>query len=305
VVDDRVQLRSRAIRRVLGWVLVLNVLVAATKLVIGFRIGSLSLQADGVHSCLDGSSNVVGLIGITLGARPPDRSHPYGHQRFETLAAVGIGLLIGASLIEILQRAIAGLMGASEAPLVDWTAAAAVIVTVIVNLFITRYESRRGRELRSNILAADAQHTASDALAALAVLAGFAGVKAGFLWADPVAALVVAVFIAKTSWMVLRANFSVLTDRAVLDPLLVHRVVLAVDGVRGAHRIRSRGSIDAVSVDLHVHLDPHTPLGEAHAKTHEVAGALRDAFPEVSDVLIHTEPADGRERDASSISPGD
>jgi divalent metal cation (Fe/Co/Zn/Cd) transporter len=104
--------------------------------------------------------------------------------------------------------------------------------------------------------------------------------------------------------MVLRANFSVLTDRAVLDPIQVHRVALSVAGVRGAHHIRSRGSVDAVSVDLHVHLDPHIELRVAHEKTHEVVQALRDAFPEVSDVLIHTEPADGRERDSSRIVPG-
>jgi cation diffusion facilitator family transporter len=282
----------------------LNLGVAATKLVIGYRIGSLSLQADAVHSCLDASSNVVGLVGITLGARPPDRGHPYGHQRFETLAAVGIGLLIGASLIEILQRAVAGFWGSGPAPRVDWFAAAAVVVTVIVNIGISRYEARRGRELRSNILAADAEHTASDALAALAVLVGFAGVVAGFWWADPLAALVVAGYIGRTAWKVLRANFSVLTDRAVLDPLEVHRVALSVPEVRGAHRIRSRGSIDAVSLDLHIHLDPELQLQAAHQKTHEVAQALRDAFPEVSDVLIHTEPADGRERDSTEIAPG-
>lgn len=296
--------RSRAIRRALGWVLLLNLGVAATKLVVGYRIASLSLQADGLHSCLDASSNVVGLVGITLAARPPDRGHPYGHQRFETLAAVAIGLLIGGSLIEVLQRAVTGLLGQVETPRVDWAAAGAVLATVIANTLISRYEGRRGQQLRSNILMADARHTASDAFAAAAVLAGFVGVAAGYPWADPLAALVVAAYIAHTAWIVLSANFSVLTDRAVLDPREVHRVALTVAGVRGAHRIRSRGSTDAVSLDLHVHLDPELALRHAHEKTHEVAAALRAAFPEVHDVLIHTEPADGREQDSACIAPG-
>ena len=102
----------------------------------------------------------------------------------------------------------------------------------------------------------------------------------------------------------LRANFSVLTDRAVLDPEHVHRAALSVPGVEGAHKIRSRGSVDAVYLDLHIHLDPTLPLCEAHAKTHEVIARLHAEFPELGDVLIHTEPADGREHDQSHLVPG-
>lgn len=293
--------RSQAIKRALWGVLGLNLLVASAKLFVGWRIGAVALQADGVHSVLDASSNVVGLVGITLAARPPDTDHPYGHQRFETLAAMCIGLLIGASLIGILQRALAALRGSVAPPTVDRFAIATVVVTIAVNVLISRYEGRRGRELRSNILEADAGHTKSDAMAAVAVLVGFAGVEAGLPWADAAAALLVAGYLAKAAWMVLRANFSVLADRAVLDPAEVLRIALSVEGVKGAHKIRSRGSVDAVYLDLHIHLNPALVLQEAHEKTHQVVTRLRSEFPELADVLIHTEPADGRERGPSRL----
>lgn len=296
--------RARAIRRTLVVILGLNLLVAATKLTVGFRIDALSLIADGIHSCLDASSNVIGIIGITMASRPPDKDHPYGHRRFETVAAACIGLMIGASLVEILEPTVRGLLGHRAAPEVDLFAVLAVAGTVLVNLLISRYETRRGRELRSNVLLADSQHTMSDALAALAVLAGFGGAYLGFPLADPLAAAVVAGFIGKTAWVILRQNLGVLTDHAALDPLAVHAAVLGVPGVSGAHAIRSRGPSDSVVVDLHIQLDPAMDLAHAHQKTHEVKDALMTAFPEIDDVLIHTEPADGRERRSTHIAPG-
>jgi cation diffusion facilitator family transporter len=150
---------------------------------------------------------------------------------------------------------------------------------------------------------ADAGHTFSDALAAIAVLVSFFAVMWGLGWADLAAALVVCLFIARTAWKILAANLGVLVDHVVLDPLEVRRVVCAIEGVYGCHRIRSRGHSDHVHVDLHIHLDPMLRLLDAHAKTHEVIQAIRDHFPEVKDVVIHTEPADGRELDTSNIAP--
>jgi cation diffusion facilitator family transporter len=293
--------RDRGVAKTLWIVLGLNLLVAGTKLGVGWQIGALSLVADGLHSVLDASSNVVGLVGLSVAARPPDGGHPYGHRRFETLAAVVIGLLIGAGFLEVLRALLRGLTGDRTPPEVSWPAAAAVAATILVNVAISRYESRRGRELKSALLEADAQHTASDALAAGTVLVGFAGVAVGWGWADLVAAALVAGFIARTAWTVLRVNVGVLADEAQLDPVRVYEVAASVPGVAGAHKIRSRGASDYVHLDLHIHVDPEMPLREAHALTHKVNSALRRAFPEVHDVVIHTEPADGREKAASEF----
>ena len=301
---DRVhQERVRQIARVLWVVLVLNLAVAATKLVFGLRSGALSLFADGIHALLDASSNVIGLVGIFVAARPPDAGHPYGHRRFETIAALLIGVFIAGGMLEIGLGLFSAVQGRRAAPDITWLTAALVAVTIVANIFISRYESRRGRDLRSAVLTADAGHTMSDALGAISVLLSFAFIAVGFAWADMIAAVIVMVLIARTAYGVLRTNLGVLTDRAQLDPHEVRRIALGVEGVRGAHKIRSRGPADYVQVDLHIHVDPRMHVERAHRLTHAVADAIRDAFPDVADVIIHTEPADGREYDLQSIAP--
>lgn len=295
--------RDRSVRRVLWVVMFLNLAVAATKLILSGWTGSLSLVADGVHALLDAASNVVGLIGIRMASAPPDHEHPYGHRRFETLASLIIGFFIAAGLWEILQTIFRALTGARSTPHVTWIATAGVALTIAVNFFITKYESREARRLNSSILEADAGHTAADTLGAFAVLASFGGVALGFVWADVIAASVVAVLIARTSIRVLAPSLRVLADEARLDPTAVHKAAMSVEGVHGAHRIRSRGTPDHVHVDLHIHVDPSMSVVAAHALTHRVADSIRAAFPNVRDVVIHTEPADGRERDRASIAP--
>jgi cation diffusion facilitator family transporter len=283
------------VRRVLWIVLALNVSCSLTKLVLSSFVGSVSLFADGVHAVLDGFSNVVGLIGIAIASQPPDANHPYGHRRFETLASVVVGIFIAAGLWKIGSSVVDALMGHRTTPQVSWLSAGIVAGTIVINIFITRYEAKRGKELSSAILLADAGHTLADSWGALAVLASFAGVALGFVWADLAAAVIVGGLIARTAFGVLVPNVRSLADEARLDAKDVLSVALAVEGIRGAHKIRSRGSIDHVHVDLHIQVDAHITIEDAHALTHKVADAIRKAFPTVHDVVIHTEPADGRE----------
>ena len=297
--------RDREVRRVLLLVLGLNLSVAAIKLTLSSMTGALSLLADGIHALLDASSNVVGIVGIAVAARPADAGHPYGHRRFETLAASCIGLLILSGMAGILRGLWEGLAGRRPPPEVTSFSVALLVLTIVANFFISRYEAKKGRELRSGVLQADAGHTLSDTLGALAVLASFGATWLGFRAADLVAAVAVAVLIGRTAWSVLRESLGVLADHVRLDPLAVRNVALSVPEVRGAHKIRSRGSPDHVHVDLHIHVDPAMTVERAHRVTHDVAGAVRAAFPEVADVLIHTEPADGRENDVASIAPSD
>jgi cation diffusion facilitator family transporter len=252
---------------------------------------------------LDASSNVVGLVGIAVASRPADDGHPYGHRRFETLAALCIGVLILGGMVGVVRGLFEGLAGTRPPPRVTWVSAGLVFFTVVANFLISRYEARRGRELKSSLLQADAAHTLSDTMGATAVLVSFGAVALGVGAADLVAAVVVALLIGQTAWGILRTNLGVLADRARLDPRAVRRVAMQVADVRGAHKVRSRGSADHVHVDLHIHVDPSMTVERAHAVTHEVAAAVRTAFPEVADVIIHTEPADGRERDESSMPP--
>jgi cation diffusion facilitator family transporter len=205
-------------------------------------------------------------------------------------------LLIGCGLIGLVSETLAALKAERPAPDITLWSVGVVLGTVILNHGISRYEAARSRKLGSAVLAADAAHTASDAYAALAVLGGFGLVKLGLAWGDLLATLIVGVFIARTAWEVLRHNALVLADTAPLDAEALRAIVLSVEGVRGTHRIRSRGSPDHVLVDLHIHLDPALPLVEAHSKSHEVVRAIQRSLPQVMDVVVHAEPADGREQ---------
>jgi cation diffusion facilitator family transporter len=282
--------RQRAIARVLVLVLVANLAVAIAKLAFGAIVGGVALWADGLHSLLDGTSNIVGLVGITVASKQPDREHPYGHRRFETLAATVIGLLIALGLSGILAGLVRSMLGAGSDPHPTPLAAAVVAATAVINTVVSRIEARYGKKLQSSLLSADAAHSASDALASIVVLASFGGAALGWPWADAVAAIFVSILIARTAWRVLRHNIGVLVDRAPLDAAEIREVAIGITGVIDAHRIRSRGLADHVHVDLCVHLPPEMTLGEAHERCRAVISAIEARFPEVADVVVQSEP---------------
>ena len=284
------QARLRAVRQVLWGVLMLNLLVSALKIAVAALSGSVAAFAEVVHGILDASSNVIALVGLSYAHDPPDDRHPYGHQRFESLAALGVGVLIAAGLVEVLRALWQGLSGEREAPAVTLWAVVLMVVTVLCNLAISRYEARRGRELSSNLLTADAAHTMSDGLGVMVVLASFAGVHFGYPWMDTVAALVVAVLIGRTALGILRANAEELLDTAQLDPDEVSAIATGVAGVRHAYAIRSRGRPSQVALDLRIHVDGRMTLDAAHTLSHRVEDALRAAIAGIHDVVIHIEP---------------
>jgi cation diffusion facilitator family transporter len=282
--------RRRQVRRVFWMTLWLNALVAVAKGSYGYVSGSLTLATDSLHSILDTSSNVLALLGLRLAAAPADERHPYGRNKVEILAALGIGVLIVIGLFELASSAVHGLLWTRPPPRIGWSGFAIVIATMVVNLFVSRYEHRKAHELGSALLHADARHTQSDLYASAAVVASFVAVRAGVSWGDEVATLLVVALVARVAWEVFRENVPVLIDAAILDPGEVAAVARSVAGVSDVHRIRSRGVPSAVELDLHMLVPARTPTGDAHCIAEEVERALKVKFPEVSDVIIHIEP---------------
>jgi len=166
----------------------------------------------------------------------------------------------------------------------------AMVGTLAINVVVVRYESSAGRRLRSEVLRADAKHTKSDVWTTIAVLAALGGVWLGYPILDPVAGLVVTLFIAYACWQIAREASGVLADAIVLPEEDIRAVVESVPGVVGTEKIRTRGSEDNVFVDLHLWIDGRTPLGEAHSLSHVVKDTLMTRFPEIVDVIIHIEP---------------
>jgi cation diffusion facilitator family transporter len=281
--------RHREISNVLVRVLVLNIGVAAAKLVFGYATGAVSIISDGFHSLTDAASNIMGLVGLRAARKPPDDDHPYGHRKYETLAAAGIFVFLLFVVIEVVRAALERLAGGT-APAVTPASFVVMIVTLAINIGVVRYESRRGRELGSELLLADATHTRSDVLTSCAVLISLAAVRLGYPILDPIGGLVIAVFIAHTGIEIARDTSRILSDRVVMDEDAIRRVVMSVPDVVGSHRIRTRGSSDHVFLDLHVWVNGDTTLHEAHRISHIVKDRLMQTYPQIADAIIHIEP---------------
>lgn len=287
--------RDRQVIRVLALVFMMNILVAVAKLILGIFFGFVSLLADGLHSSLDAASNIVGWVGISMAARPPDDNHPYGHRRYEAIAGAIIGVFIALGLLEILRHAYAAWQNHSQRPEFHPILAVFVATTIVIGLAVGLYEKRQGTRLQSRVLHADAFHTLSDMFGSAVVLLSMIFVKMGLVWADIVGALIIAAIIARTAWHVISSNIGELTDQVRLDPEVIRSTLLQIEGIRGAHKIRSRGTGSRIWLDLHIHVDPQMSVEEAHRLTHLAIDTLKKNHNNLSDVIIHTEPADGRQ----------
>jgi cation diffusion facilitator family transporter len=281
--------RQQQISRVLTRVLCLNLAVAGAKLTLGYATGAVSIISDGFHSLTDSASNVIGLVALRAARKPPDEDHPYGHRKYETLAAAGIFVFLIIVVIEVVRGALAGLRS-GDIPQVTPLSFVVMVVTLAINIIVVRYEAGRGRALGSELLLADAAHTRSDVFTSCTVLVSLAGVWLGFPRLDSIGGLVIAVFIAHTGFEIARHTSRILSDRVVIDEADIRQVVMSVPDVVGCHHIRTRGSLDHTFLDMHVWFKGSTTLYEAHRLSHVVKDRLMQRYPQIADAVIHIEP---------------
>jgi cation diffusion facilitator family transporter len=283
-VDYRAQ-----VRRVLLITLLLNLLVMLIKAGVGWWTGSLSLIADALHSVTDSASNVLGLVASRFSSPEPDRDHPYGHQKFEAVGALGIAAFLGIACFEILQGAIERILEGGQAVELSAIALWLVLLVLGVNIFVAFYERRVGRRLGSNILIADAHHTMSDIWITITVLISLLGVWLGYQWLDIFLAFPVALLVFRSGWMVLRANLPWLVDEMAIAPEAIYRVVMQVPGVINCHDIASRGLLGRqVFMEMHLIVDAED-VAAAHQITEAVEARLEEKYGPVR-ISIHVEP---------------
>ena len=281
--------RYQEVTLVLKRVLYINLAVALVKIVLGYSTGAISILSDGFHSLTDSASNVVALVGVSVARRPPDRNHPYGHRKYETMASLGILVFLVIVMVEVLRAAMTRLISGGV-PRVVPEGIGLIAVTLVINIFVVSYEQRAGRRLHSEVLTADAKHTRSDVLTSGAVLLALIGVWYGYPIADPLVALLVAGFIGHAGWSIAQEASRILSDEIVIAEDEVRAVVQAVPDVIGCEKIRTRGSADHAFLDLHLWLDGTMSLQTAHATSHIVKDRLMQRFPQLVDVVIHIEP---------------
>jgi len=281
--------RAAEVSTVLYRVLILNFIVAAAKIALGLTTGAVSVLSDGFHSLTDTGSNVVGIFGVRAASQPPDQDHPYGHRKFETMASVGILIFLLLVLREVLAAAWERLQHGSE-PTITALTFAVMGGTFLINLAVVYYERSAGRRLRSEVLLADSHHTTSDLMTSATVIVALIGVRYGYSWMDPAAALIVACFIGYACWEIFQSTAGILGDRIVIPEGEILEVVKTVPEVLGSHHIRTRGSSDFVFLDMHVWMRADMDLEEAHRLSHVVKDRLMLRFPQIKDAVIHLEP---------------
>lgn len=285
--------RARSVRQVLWVTLGLNLAVAIAKILCGTLTSTLSMIADGYHSMLDGASNIVGLVAMNAAHRPPDEDHHYGHRKFEVLATILISLMLFIAAAEILASCWERLKGSGDSPVFSPAGVLIMAVTMAINLGVSRYEGRRGRELGSPFLVADSRHTASDVYVSASVLIAVFSVRLGYAWIDPLAAVVIGAVIIYTGYVLLKSSLGVLADRALIDARAIESIAMQFPAVRSCRQIRTRGFSDAVFVDLTLRFDPTLTLREAHTVCDGLEARLKDAYPIIADILVHPEPEEG------------
>lgn len=277
------------IRKVLIFTLILNLLVSLAKVIYGYMSNSIAMTSDGFHSFFDGVSNIVGLIGIWIAYHPPDENHPYGHKKYETLFTIIIGVMIFVTCFQILKQVYQSI-GEYHETEVTGVSFAVMFVTMAVNIFVTIYERKKGIELKSEFLIADAMHTKSDILASIGVIVSLIITKSGYRIADTIAGLVIAFLIARIGFEIIKRASDVLVDTICIDTTALEGVIKSVEGVKGCHDIRTRGTEHSINLDVHILVDPKMSIEKAHEVADALEEKIKSSFPSVIDIVVHIEP---------------
>ncbi|MGA9188816.1 MAG: cation diffusion facilitator family transporter [Methanosarcina sp.] len=291
--------KSKKVQQVLIYVLFLNLAVAFAKIIYGNLTSTLSMIADGYHSLFDGVSNIIGLAGSFIASRPPDSDHPYGHQKYETVASIFIALLLIFVGVEIFRDALNRFLVQSTPKVTD-VSYLVMLGTMCINYLVTRYEYKQGVSLRSQVLIADSMHTRSDIYVSLSVIVSLTAINLGFPMMDPLVALVIAFLIFKAGYGIVKESSRSLLDMSRIEEKEICDLVMGIEGVKGCHKIRTRGSMGDIKVDMHLLVRSDMPLEDAHIITHMVSKKLKGEYKDISDVVIHLEPSSQQPQGSNS-----
>ncbi|NOS87345.1 MAG: cation transporter [Methylococcaceae bacterium] len=271
-----------------------NVLQTLIKIGFGILGQSAALIADGIHSLSDLLSDLLVIIAVRLGSREADYEHPYGHRRFETIATVILGgslIIIGGTLAWAVMNRMAN---PEHLPVPNQLSLAIAAVSILINEWLYQYTKRIALKTRSKLLMANAWHQRSDAITSVVVLFGIGAVMLGYPLADAIAAIVVALMVAKIGLNLVLDSIKELVDTS-LPPRLVaeiRKTIMAIDGVEGIHLLRTRHMGEDALIDAHIVVDPRITVSEGHSIGDTVRDELINRFDDVMDVLVHIDPED-------------
>lgn len=277
------------IKKILIRILFLNWAVAISKIIYGIFSNCISLKSDGFHSFFDGVSNIIGLIGITVASLPKDKDHPYGHKKYETFFSLGIAVLIFITCFNLIKEGIMRIYR-KDLPLVNFGSFLIIIITTIINTFVMKYEYKKGKALYSDILISDALHTRSDIFVSISVLITLILIKFGLFIFDAITTIIIAFFIAYSGYVIVKESQRILCDEIAIDTKRIEEIVTKIEGVETCHKIRTRGRLDDIHIDLHVQVKKDMNIEKAHKISYMIEEAIKKNINGVSDVIVHMEP---------------
>jgi len=273
---------------------VVNIFQTSIKISFGILFQSAALIADGIHSLSDLLSDLLVIIAVRLGSREADHEHPYGHRRFETIATVLLGVSLIAIGIGISWSVIERLNNPENLPTPQPLGLVIAATSILINEWLYHYTKTIAKKTRSKLLMANAWHQRSDAISSVVVLFGIGAVMLGYPLADAIAAILVALMVAKIGLNLVLNSIKELVDTSLPPKLLneIRTTIMGIDGVEGIHLLRSRQMGEDALIDAHIIVDPRITVSEGHTISDIVRDELINCFDDVIDVLVHVDPED-------------
>ena len=296
--DTRAQ-EIRAAHKVTLIGMLVNLLNTLAKIFVGVLANSSALIADAIHSLSDLLSDILVLAATHFGRKKPDEDHPYGHDRYETLATLLLGTILIAVAGALAWDSISRLLKPGEMIIPSALALLVAAASVLSKEWIYRYTLKIAKKINSKLLEANAWHHRTDALSSIVVFVAILGSLFGFTWLDQLAAVIVGIMIAKMGAELIWDSLKELVDTA-LPPEETEKIYAAaktIAGVRDVHHLRTRTMGSRTLLDIHLQVAPYLSVSEGHEIGVWVAKKLRDEFDHISDVTFHIDPEDDEETD--------
>ena len=282
--------KYKKVKNILLFILVANLAVTVMKIVVGSLTNSSSVLADGFHSLSDSASNIVGIVGISIAARPKDKTHPYGHTKFEMLSSLFIGMMMVFIALKIVAEAILQIKN-PESLNMTTISFVILIITLIINIIVTKYEYSVGKKVNSYILVSDSLHTKSDVYVSLGVLITLICIKLGFpVIIDKLVSFVVGIFILHGAYEIFKSTISILVDSAVIDENIIREIVVEFSEIKYIKNIRSRGCENNIYIDMDIMVEPDMTVEKSHELTHNIENTMREKLNKNIQVATHIEP---------------
>lgn len=275
--------------------ILINAVLSVFKLLAGIFANSSAMLSDAVHSFSDVFSTVIVIAGIKIGGRKSDANHQYGHERFESLATILLALillLVGVGIGYSGVRKIIG--GNAGLPIPGWLALAAAIISIVVKEWMYWYTRHAAKKTNSGALMADAWHHRSDALSSIGSLLGILGARLGYPILDPLASVIICLFILKVAFDILKDTIRKITDEACDADFVIQleELIVSQNGVEEIDLLRTRKFGNKVYVDLEIAVNGDMTLKKAHDISKNVHDSVEKRFPEIKHCMIHINPAD-------------